>query len=258
MQSSLLDFIQGVSNLDPINFILAFVFGLSASFYPCLFPVLPSYIAFVSSDTTETDIKNGILSSILVTLGIMTVFVGAGLLVNTILTSLLSYLGDNYQLFRFLQGLMLAILGLVLILGISFNINRLWEVSAFSNTFITRFKNPWLVAYLIGFFFSLLAAPCALIIFITIFTLIAGQGPIVTILMMILFSLGAGIPFIIIGVIVPVIKQSFEEKFITSKNVIEGANKLNRYLPYFTGSILILIGIALIAGFDLATSVPTI
>lgn len=244
--------------MDPINYILAFVFGLSASFYPCLFPVLPSYIAFVSSDTTETDVKNGLISSILVTLGIMTVFVLSGLIVNTILTSLIVYLGNNYKLFRSLQGLLLIILGLLLILGISVNITRLWEASAFSNSFISKFKNPWLVAYLIGFFFSLLAAPCAIIIFLTIFTLIAGQGPIVTILMMILFSIGAGIPFVIIGVIVPILKQGFEEKFITSKNVVEGANKLNRYLPYFTGSILVLIGIALIVGFDLATSVPTI
>lgn len=244
--------------MDPVNYILAFIFGLSASFYPCLFPVLPSYIAFVSSGSTETDVKNGLISSILVTLGIMTVFVGAGLLVNTILTSLLGFLGNNYKLFRFSQGLLLTIFGLLLIFGITFNINRLWEASAFSNTFITKFKNPWFVAYLIGFFFSLLAAPCALIIFLTLFTLIAGQGPAVTISMMILFSLGAGIPFVIIGVIVPSIKNTFEEKFITSKNVIEGANKLNRYLPYITGSILVLVGIALIAGFDLATSVPTI
>jgi cytochrome c biogenesis protein CcdA len=74
--------------------------------------------------------------------------------------------------------------------------------------------------------------------------------------MMVLFSIGAGVPFMIIGVVVPMLKQTMDDKFIASKNVIVGANKLNRYLPIFMGVMLILIGAALIFGFDLADVAP--
>lgn len=237
---------ESVIMADIFTYLTAFGFGLSASFYPCLFPVLPSYIAFVSTEEGKQAILNGLVTSVLVTLGIMTVFVGMGM----VFSSVVGFFADNYENFRFLQGILLVILGGLLIFGISFNITKVWEVSAFAHDYISRFHNPWFVAYLIGLFFALLAAPCALIVFLATFTLIAGEGLITTVMVMVLFSVGAGIPFVIIGVIVPALKKTFEEKFITSKNVLIGSNKINRFLPRVVGVLILLTGVALVLGID--------
>ncbi|MFW9996338.1 MAG: cytochrome c biogenesis CcdA family protein [Candidatus Odinarchaeota archaeon] len=233
--------------VDFVTYLTAFGFGLSASFYPCLFPVLPSFIAFVSArEEKRASIINGVATSVLVTLGIMTVFVVFGLLFNGII----GFFADNYNNFRTLQGIILAILGLLLILGISITVPKIWEVSAFAHNYISRFQNPWVVAYIIGFFFALLAAPCAIILFLTVFALIAGATLIDTILLMVFFSLGAGIPFIIIGVLIPAIRQGFEERFDTSKSVLLSSHKINQYLPRIIGVVILITGLALIIGID--------
>lgn len=231
---------------DPITYTVALFAGMSASFYPCLFPVLPSFIAFIASESAKNERLGGLVAGVLVTLGIMSVFLLFGFVIN----SFLDLLSINYIALRSLQGVVLVFVGILLAANISLSFAKIESTSAFLHGFLQRMTNPWLMAFFIGFFFALLAAPCALVIFISLGALVVGEGLLETTIVMILFSVGAGVPFVIIGILVPSVQDTFEKKFDKSKQFIVQVHKFNRYLPRIAGVLVIVIGVALIAGID--------
>ncbi|MHA2365965.1 MAG: cytochrome c biogenesis CcdA family protein [Candidatus Hodarchaeales archaeon] len=228
---------------------IIFNLGLLASLAPCLFPVLPSYTAYITQTSrTNNSIFKGFISSVLVVLGIMTVFITLGLITSIITSEFLDFFSDNYRKFSFLQGILLIIVGGILIFRISIGFNRLTELSGSSQELMQNFKNPYLVSYFIGLFFALLAAPCALIYFLTLFLIVAGETISNTIFYMIIFSLGASFPFTLVGTIFPLIKNKFEGFGDSFKSSVlsKRANDLNTILPRIVGLLIIIVGIILI------------
>ncbi|MHA2250360.1 MAG: cytochrome c biogenesis CcdA family protein [Candidatus Kariarchaeaceae archaeon] len=212
----------------------AFVLGLAASFAPCLFPVLPSFVAFLGK--TDTKRFNGFYAGLLVTLGIGTVFVTFGVLLSSFEGILGEFLGKNYLSFRFYQGLILLLLGIMLTTRISFGGNKLSSLSDHTQNFLHRVENPWLLSYLIGVFFSILAAPCAIVVFGSLIVLMANNPGIwAAILLNASFSLGAGIPFFMMGILIPSVKNA----------VLDNSEKIVKFIPVITGIIISLVGVFL-------------
>ena len=113
--------------IEVVDFVTVMVLGLTVSFAPCMFPILPSFVAFIAragnSETNGTvytkqknQISGPLIASLLVTLGIMTVFIIMGMLINTLL---FDFFNNNYREFRFYQGVLLVIFGLFITLQIS-------------------------------------------------------------------------------------------------------------------------------------------
>ena len=73
-----------------VTLIAVFSLGLTASFSPCLFPVLPAFVAFLSQ--SDRHWGKSVITGALVTLGIMTVFVALGL----VFSSLIGFLSIYY------------------------------------------------------------------------------------------------------------------------------------------------------------------
>ncbi len=214
--------------------ISSFLLGLTASFAPCLFPVLPSYLAYLTGN--EMDWKKGIISSVLVTLGVLTIFMLFGLIISQISFALRDFLASNYVSFRFYEGLILLIFGILIGIRKSLKVGLLESLTDRSNKVLERVNNPWAMSYLIGLFFAFLAAPCAVIVFTTFFTFII-EYPMFTdvIVLNIAFAAGAGIPFVLLGAVVP----SFKESVSLNQEAIY------KYLPIATGLIISGIGIYL-------------
>ncbi len=215
---------------DITLFATIFTLGLTASFYPCLFPIFPSFVAYLVE--SHENWWKGMIGSVLVTFGIMTVFTGLGL----VFTALISTLGAYYAHFRLLQGILLLILGVLLIANVSVTFMQLHSANAAANRFLDKLSNKWILAYFIGLFFAVLAAPCAIIVFFTVFTLVATETTFSVILLMIAFSVGAGIPFFLMGAIVPALKDSVQLDY----------NKIRNLMPRIAGILVILIGVYLI------------
>ncbi len=212
----------------------AFVLGLAASFAPCLFPVLPSFVAFLSKKDTKH--FNGFYAGLLVTLGIATVFVTFGVLLSSFEGILGDFLGRNYLSFRFYQGFILLILGILLASNITFGSGKLGLLSNRVQNLLQKIENPWLLSYLIGVFFSVLAAPCAIVVFGSLIVIMSNNpGITAAILLNIAFSIGAGIPFFMMGILVPSLKET----------VLENTDKIVRYMPVITGLIITFVGIYL-------------
>lgn len=210
-------------------FITAFLLGMAASFQPCLFPILPTFVAHLTGENSKK--INGIVASLLVTLGIMIVFTTLTLLSQNILL----YFANNYLLFRTIQGVLLIILAVLLIIGTTVHFTVLDRMSSAAGDLVDRIENPYLVSLVIGLLFTLLAAPCAIIIFGTAFTLIANATIIESILVMLVFSVGAGVPFFIIGGVVPSMKES----------IIQNRQKIQRIITVTSGVLIFFVGVYL-------------
>ena len=214
-----------------VTFIAVFSLGLTASFSPCLFPVLPSFVAFL----TQSDRHWGksVIAGALVTLGIMTVFVALGL----VFTSLIGVLSIYYNFFRQLQGLFLIILGILLVRNITLNFSLLNALNSKAHDVIQqRDSNHWITAYLLGLFFAVLSAPCAAVAFITLFTILIAETAVSSMSLMLLFSIGAGIPFLLMGGLIPLLKDSFGQEF----------RQFQQKIPQIAGIVVILVGVVLI------------
>jgi cytochrome c-type biogenesis protein len=216
---------------DLPTFLTVFSLGLSASFYPCLFPLLPSFVAYLSNAHEKW--WRGALAGALVTLGIMSVFVTLGLVFSRIIDVISPY----YNEFRFLQGVLLILLGLLLLANLSFSFGALHSASSSAHDFLDRISNEWAKSYFIGFSFAALAAPCAIIVFLTLFTITATESAPAVVLLMTIFSIGAGIPFLVMGILVPEMKDSFSQYNI---------QKMRQLMPRLAGALVFLVGLFLV------------
>ncbi|MFQ5979391.1 MAG: cytochrome c biogenesis CcdA family protein [Candidatus Heimdallarchaeota archaeon] len=216
---------------DLTAFIAVFALGLSASFYPCLFPLLPSFVAYLAHAHEKW--WRGAVAGGLVTVGIMTVFVTLGLVFSRIIDEISPY----YNEFRFLQGILLILLGMLLIANITINIGIAHSASSAAHGFLDKFSNEWAKSYFIGFSFAALAAPCAIIVFLTLFTLTASESTLGVIMLMIVFSIGAGIPFLAMGILVPEMKESLSQFDV---------QKIRALMPRIAGMLVILVGVFLV------------
>lgn len=221
-----------------IELVSVFFLGLAGSFAPCLFPVLPAFLAYVAQSDNKK--VNGLIASLLVVAGILTAFLSLSLLLLvSVGDSILDFLSQNYITFRTVQGVILTLLGLVLLLGIGAKMSFFDPVVNWTQNKIQESSNAWVQAYLIGLFFAVLAAPCALVIFGAFVTILVNNATFFGIIgVNIAFALGAGMPFFIIGFIIPAFKESF-----TLNNEV-----LFRYIPMITGVLLLILGILTTTG----------
>ncbi|MFX0092340.1 MAG: cytochrome c biogenesis CcdA family protein [Candidatus Hodarchaeota archaeon] len=231
--------------LNIFEVLTVFFLGLGASFAPCLFPVLPSFVAFIAQKSLDDSISviepengatkdgqshigrfNAFLASLLVTLGIMVVFIGLAFLFSGIS----GFFSMYYLQFRFYQGVLLVIFGILLTLNVSFTSFKVNEISAKAMNYIQGLSNVWVMSFLIGVLFALLAAPCGIVVFGTLFVIIGAQASIIeSLTLVILFSVGAGVPFFIIAGLIPFLKDA----------LLEQKGKIFQYLPRIVGIIVI-------------------
>lgn len=181
--------------------VLNIVIGLLSAFSPCLFPLLPSYVALtLRSNQSRT---TTFFSSFALIGGILTVFFSLGLVANLIGQFLLR----NYSLFARIQGGLLIVAGLIMIKTPNF-IYRISLPDSIENKLFNSDEdhNPLLFSYLVGLLFTIIAAPCASGYFLVAWTSLIGQNLINQFLLVIAFSLGAGFPFVLMSILTPELK----------------------------------------------------
>ncbi len=202
--------------------------GLLSSLSPCLFPLLPSYVA--SMVRLKLSRKKTLLSSLLLILGIMIVFLIIGMLSN--------FIGDflirNLPLFTKIQAIIIIIAGLIMIKTpkIFYKIHLPEKIERMlydeSND-----KNLYIFSFSLGLIYTIIAAPCAAGFFLGFWGLLINEVFINQLLLVLVFSFGAGIPFIVLGLILPDIQPSTVGKI----------HKSTRGLSITLGIIFIALGI---------------
>ncbi|MDN4094599.1 MULTISPECIES: cytochrome c biogenesis CcdA family protein [Paenibacillaceae] len=221
--------------MENINIYFAFVGGLLSFFSPCIFPLLPAYVAnltgsYVRDNKLVVTKRVVLLRSISFIAGFSLVFVLMGASAS-IIGQLIS---DNREIIEKVSGLLIIIFGLQManILTIPF---LMFEKRLQINQ--NSIQDRWR-PFLMGVAFGTGWTPCVGMVLSSIL-LLAGTSETMNqgIVMLLVYSFGLGIPFLFISIGVTY-----------SLAVVKKINKILPYLNKINGWILIGLGLLLFTG----------
>lgn len=210
-----------------MQYIISFLEGVITFISPCMLPMLPIYIMYFTGESTENNTKKTLINSIGFVLGFTIVFIILGAFAGIIGRFL-----KEYQFFiNIITGAIVIIFGLNF-LGV-FNIKLLNRSNSSSKKVEGFFS-----AVLFGVVFSISWTPCVGAFLGSALMLASQQGSVFQgIIMLLFYSLGLGIPFVISAVLIDRLKGTFD--FIKRNYTI---------ITKVSGVFLIIIGILMMTG----------
>ena len=206
-----------------ITIIAAFIAGIISFISPCVLPLIPGFLAYLSGTSIGKDRWKIFLNSVFYVLGFSSVFSLLGVLLNTILESI-SYSVELW-LSR-LGGLIIIIFGLYMLKII--NIPFLDTEHAFK---VKKFHISYITSFVFGAAFAVGWTPCVGAVLGSVFALSVTQ-PGLSFILLFSYSLGLGLPFLLVG--------------LFSEQAIRVIRKLGPFLKYFNvivGILLVILGI---------------
>jgi len=228
-----------------IELFIAFGAGLISFLSPCVLPLIPGYISFISGASLNELLakkKINLIPLILFTLGFSFVFIMFG--------AAASYLGQvllqNSQTLRIIAGLVIIIFSLQLIglINISF-------LNFEKKVYTKRNNNIWF-SFIVGMAFGFGWTPCIGPILGSILALASTEETIFkAIVLLSFYSLGLAIPFILSGYLMQRFLM-FSKNFKKNINLV---SKIGGVILLITG-ILILTNQLQILGYYILNSLP--
>ena len=208
-------------------YFISFLEGIITFISPCLLPMLPIYISYFAGGNTKNT-KKTLSCALGFVLGFTMVFVSLGALAGT----LGSFLREYQTLVNIVSGLIVILFGLNFLGILKFTIFR-----GTGNNFNTDNLN-FFSSILFGIIFSVGWTPCVGAFLGSALMMASTQGQtMVGMLMLLTYSLGLGIPFVMSAILIQKLKSTFD--FI-KKNY----NLINR----ISGIFLILVGVMMATG----------
>ncbi len=215
-----------------MDYLIVFLEGIITFISPCILPMIPIYITYFIGDVSADENKsssNAFINSLGFVLGFTLIFV----LLGAAAGSFGSFVFTHTTLFNIISGLLMIILGMNYIDLINI---KFLKVSHKINYKIDSFKFG--KSMLFGMIFSIGWSPCvgaflgsALMMAANTQTMLHGS------IMLLLYSLGLGIPFILSSLLIDNLKNTFS--FI---------KKHYKIINNFSGIFLIIVGISMITG----------
>ena len=206
-----------------MEYLFTFLEGIASFISPCLLPMLPIYISYFMGEE-EKNKRKAIINSVGFVLGFTILF-----LILSIFASSVGNLVSGYiKYIKIVFGIIIILLGLnyMEILKISF-LNKSKGLNLNNKNF-NFFK-----AMMFGILFSISWTPCIGTFLSSALLLIAKEQDIIKgIVLMLLYSIGLGIPFILSAVLIEKLKDMF--------NFIK---KNYKKVKIISGLILIVMGI---------------
>ena len=183
-----------------MDYILTFLEGIASFISPCLLPMVPIYISYFIGDDNDNS-KKAITNSIGFVLGFTIVF----LILSIFASSLGAVLSSNIKYIKIFFGIVIILLGLNYIGLLKIGFLNKSKVKNMNTKNFNFFK-----AMIFGILFSISWTPCIGTFLSSALLLIAKEQDILKgILMMLLYSIGLGIPFIISAILIDKLKNVF-------------------------------------------------
>ncbi len=210
-----------------MQYVIAFLEGIITFISPCLLPMLPIYISYFAGGGQRTTVKT-LKGAIGFVTGFTIVFVILGALAGTVG----SFLKEYQTVVNIVSGLIVIIFGLNF-LGV-FKLNLFKDSQKSVNTDGMRFFS----AMLFGVVFSIGWTPCVGAFLGSALMLASQQAHVIEgMLMLLLYSLGLGIPFILSAVLIDYLKGAFD-----------WIKKNYKVINTISGIMLVLIGMLMATG----------
>ena len=218
-----------------ITFAVAVMAGLGSFVAPCILPMIPAFLAYISGTTlSELNQKDGskiisvnrtniVLNSVFFVLGFSVVFSTLGVIINSTLST---STGELVEGLNQIGGIIIVGFGIFLLL--STKINKLNMEKKF---FPKRSKASYPMSFVFGLAFAAGWTPCVGPILGTILTL-AATTPSIAFNLLLVYSLGLGIPFIMIGVF-----------YSRANKIIRSMSRHLKYYNLIVGGFIIILGV---------------
>jgi len=219
---------------DPTIMIALFA-GLGSFLAPCILPMIPAFLAYISgttlsemktNQTTNVQINkiNIILNTIFFVLGFSIVFSILGVLINSVLSNKITEFTESLN---FVAGIIIISFGLFLLFSTKIN-----SLNIEKKIIIKNFKASYPMSFIFGLAFAIgWTPPCVGPILGTILTL-AVTTPSMSFSLLLAYSLGLGIPFILMGIF-----------FSRSTRIIRSMSKHLKYYNIVLGGLIIILGV---------------
>lgn len=208
-----------------MEYILTFLEGIASYISPCVLPLVPIYISYFAGQDSKK--SKSVFNSIAFVIGFSIVFTILAILANRFGTAVVGLT----EYIKIIFGIIVIIFGL--------NYMDLIRLNIFNGfiKFQMNVKNlNFIKALLFGMFFSISMTPCVGTFLASALLLVATEKDLLKgILLIILYCLGLGIPFIISAFLIDKLK-----------NVFDFIKKNFKLIKFVSGLILIVMGIYLI------------
>lgn len=222
--------------MESISLFAAFLAGIISFISPCVLPLIPMYISFISGlslDEMKGDndrkriLKKVLISSVLFVIGFSVIFIGLG----ASSTFLGKFLLSRLSLFSKIAGAIIIILGL--------HVAGVFKLAFLNYEKRFHFKNKPVGSFspiIAGLAFGFGWTPCVGPVLGTILLYSSSKDTVSQgISLLSMYSLGLGIPFIITGI-------SINAFFIFLQKI----KKYYRYIEIFIGICLVIMGILIL------------
>ncbi len=206
-----------------MEYLFTFLEGIASFISPCILPMLPIYISYFLGKE-EKNTKKAIINSSGFVLGFTIIF----LLLSIFASNLGAIISSNMKYIKIVFGIVIILLGL--------NYMDLLNIKLLNKTkgINTKIKElNFIKSTAFGMLFSISWTPCIGTFLSSALLLIASnQDMLKGIVLMLLYSIGLGIPFILSAIFIEKLREMFN--FI-KKNYV--------YIKRISGIILIIMGI---------------
>ena len=220
---------------------IAFGAGFLSFFSPCLLPMIPAYIMYITGVDMEDDLSKVRMTALMRTLG----FVLGFTVIFMIMGSSASFLGrafiQNKTIFFRISGILIILFGL----------NMMGVLNLKFLGMEKRVKSPkkvtsWFSSILMGMAFAAGWTPCFGPVLASILVF-AGTSATVSkgVLLLFIYSVGMAVPFVLTALFINVFIKWLAK-----------AEKFLKYMPYVSGIILVIFGLLIF--FDKMMSISSL
>ena len=210
-----------------MQYVISFLEGIITFISPCLLPMLPIYISYFAGGG-ERSTKKTLTGAIGFVVGFTVVFTLMGALAGTVG----SFLKEHQTAVNIISGIVVIFFGL--------NFLGVFKLNLFkgSSRSVDTNNMGFFSALLFGVIFSLGWTPCVGAFLGSALMLASQQGSVLAgTFMLLAYSLGLGVPFILSAVLIDKLKSAFD-----------WIKRNYRVINIVSGSLLILIGILMATG----------
>lgn len=221
--------------MSEVTLAVAALAGLGSFVAPCILPMIPAFLAYISgatlselnqkagSQTVSINRSNIILNSVFFVLGFSAIFSTLGVVINSVLSA---SAGEWVEVLNQVGGVIIMAFGVFLLLS-----TKISKLNMEKKFFPKRSKASYPMSFVFGLAFAVGWTPCVGPVLGTILTL-AATTPSDAFNLLLVYSLGLGIPFILIGVF-----------YSKATRVIRSMSKHLKYYNVILGAFIIVLGV---------------
>ena len=209
-----------------MQYFISFLEGIITFISPCLLPMLPIYVSYFAGGGENTSTRRTLKNALGFVLGFTLVFIAMGALAGTVG----SFFKGHQTLVDLISGVVVVFFGLHFLGVLKLNLFRGMNTSIQGLGFFS--------SLLFGTIFSVGWTPCVGAFLGSALMLASQQGQALAgVGMLLCYSLGLGIPFVLSAVLIDRLKGAFD--FI---------KRNYRIINLICGGLLILVGILMMTG----------